>query len=130
MPGVKFELADHGWAVKMTLPAAAVPGAATIKLELDAEAIDALLRDLGRLRQQLPVEQPRELDTSGLMYGVLDPAWRLNREVMAGYAILSLRHPGFGWLSFALPHLWANTIGRMLVAQGQEPGPAVPERKN
>lgn len=89
-------------------------GKPIIQLSLDAGELDDLIRTLGRLRAGLPEPVTTELD----------PNSRVEAVVMSGISIktnddgtheLVLRHPGLGWLSFAMNEATRKRLGRGLV---------------
>lgn len=86
----------------------------------------AFVQGMGRLRQQFAEPVAAELDAGSRVEAVVDPAWRvmdLTQGLPAGSATLLLRHPGFGWLGFALPQHEARALGEALLraANGQPP---------
>lgn len=71
---------------------------------LQAATIEQLIRALGVMRAQMspPVrtEDPKFGDE---VEALTDPRWWINADSFIGGALLQIRHPGFGWLGFALP---------------------------
>jgi hypothetical protein len=43
---------------------------------------------------------PAPSETPGVKF---DPQWWIGPETFVGGAMLKIRHPGFGWLAFAIP---------------------------
>jgi hypothetical protein len=93
------------------------------QIELQASELDAVLAVLGEaraiMRDKVPVETPDVRGARELM--VLDPAWRTDPQLHPSLSgiILRLRHPGFGWLTFLVPHHEARSLGNWLVQNSQ-----------
>jgi hypothetical protein len=71
---------------------------------LSAGDVDALIHGLGKVREQMqpPVRQsdPQE----GVpVEAILDPRFHVVADHFLGGAVIQFRHPGLGWLPFALP---------------------------
>lgn len=73
-----------------------------------APSLDELLRVAGRMRAEVqpPVDRSRPATVRRVETQERDAMWTLG-QVQGGEAILSLRHPGFGWLDF---HLSAESV--------------------
>jgi hypothetical protein len=85
-------------------------------LSLDASAIDNLLTRLAEVRLGTLPEIPAEIRGTSAMV-IPDPAWRTQAKIhpdLPGVQ-LSLRHSGYGWLSFILPDHEAFALGRWFV---------------
>jgi hypothetical protein len=102
------------------------------KIELTASEFDSVLAVLGEARasmqEQVPYKQQQNASTRDVM--ILNPTWRTESEIHPSLAgiTLRLRHTGFGWLSFLLPHSEAHALGTWLVkhARTQPVGAAAP----
>src|SRR5262249_28079504 len=83
------------------------------RIELQGRELDALLPVLGEaraiMRDKVPTRPPEERGAREVM--LLDPAWRTSSQLHPSLAgiILRLRHVGFGWLTFLLPHYEAHS---------------------
>lgn len=72
------------------------------QFDMDAPELDALIAQLGKIRSMLVDQVPAELDPNARLQGTATPVYRIcnirNRE--RDEIALSLRHPGYGWLTF------------------------------
>jgi hypothetical protein len=108
---VTLKLSDNG----------AVVGEST----LNANEMDAIIAGLGEFRSAMTEPIRPEPDQSGgsREFLVVDPAWRANQSPHSEVPgiIMRLRHCGFGWLSFLLPHHEGRAIGKWLTESCAEP---------
>ena len=83
------------------------------------------------MRDGVPIKTPEQRSARELV--ILDPAWRTEPQLHPSLAgiFLRLRHPGFGWLTFLLPHHEAQSLGKWLTknAQQAEPDDAAPREE-
>lgn len=88
-----------------------------------AEAED-LIRKLGHARASLRESVVPDIDpNAGSDFTVVDPAWRTSAGATNGASEgirLVLRHAGYGWLAFLLPHGEARRLGQWLVDNARE----------
>lgn len=71
---------------------------------LNVDAIDRMIEVLGQFRAGLqPPVRTSDPVTGETVQAVTDPRWWISAEPMNNGALLQLRHPGLGWLGFALP---------------------------
>jgi hypothetical protein len=93
------------------------------QIKLEASELDAVLAVLGEaralMRDKVPVAAPDVRGAREVM--ILDPAWRTTPPMHPSLSgiILRLRHIGFGWLTFLLPHHEAQTLGDWLTRNSQ-----------
>jgi hypothetical protein len=93
------------------------------RIELQASELDAVLAALGEaraiMRDGVPIKTPEQRSARELV--ILDPAWRAEPQLHPSLAgiFLRLRHPGFGWLTFLLPHHEAQSLGSWLTKNAQ-----------
>ena len=93
-------------------------------LEFNAHELSQVVAALGEVRaalsQQVSAEPSIEGGARELM--IPDPAWRTNTSIHSGIdgLILRLRHLGFGWLTFLLPHHEAINLGNWLVTNAKK----------
>ena len=95
-------------------------------MTLDAVGLDHLIAVLAGVRARMHPQVPSEIASDTQLNAIIDPAWRtwsLYHPAVAGPA-LALRHPGFGWLSFVIPHQEALSLGQWLVEHIQTCTPA------
>jgi len=71
---------------------------------LTAKELDDLILQCAERRADLLPRIPAELagDEEKIVAAINNPRW--NCSLDEDYTILSFRHPGLGWLSFAMPH--------------------------
>ena len=83
----------------------------------DATDLDELIAQLGEIRAQMSDAVPERLEPSGRVAAIRDPAWwcQPRKEDTA----LCLRHPGYGWMAFGLPHNEAKALGGWLIKGGE-----------
>lgn len=91
----------------------------------DATDLDELIANLGEVRAGLTDQVPERLEPSGRVPAVRDPAWwcQARKEDTA----LCLRHPGYGWVAFGLPHHEAKALGDWLIKGAEDEAPAARE---
>jgi hypothetical protein len=86
-------------------------------LNLDASTLDKLIYELSRARADLLEQTPVDGPISGQEMSVqIDPAWRTDKSPISNISgiFLRLRHLGYGWLGFILPHHEATALGKWL----------------
>lgn len=81
--------------------------------KLSASELDALIERAKKLRATKAPPHPSEMPNNVL--AIPDPAWTASMIDNKGVA-LSFRHPGLGWLGFALPQ---NELMNMFEALGK-----------
>lgn len=89
---------------------------AHITLELP-EFIE-FIRSLANLRAMFAEQVPTDVEPGSRLDAVVNPAWMVmvdNPGLPKDAALLLLRHPGFGWLSFALPENERKAMGQALL---------------
>lgn len=93
-------------------------GGDAVSAKLKAQEAEDLLAKLAHARAALKEEVDRDLSPRArLDLTVVDPIWRTSTDCLAetpGVA-LALRHSGYGWLCFVLPHAEARALGRWLL---------------
>jgi hypothetical protein len=98
-----------------------VDGADVVSAKLVPSQAEALIEQLGFARASLSEQVSSDLSPrETLSFATVDPAWRTSTDVMVdGSAVdgisLALRHSGYGWLCFLLPHEEARALGQWLV---------------
>lgn len=95
---------------------------------LELPEFSDFVQGMGRMRQLFTEPVAPDLDAGSRLEAVVDPRWRVMNQVPghpAGSATLLLRHPGFGWLGFALPQHEARALGEALLrSANQQPSSA------
>lgn len=93
--------------------------------ELSANELDALIEKARKLRATKQPPHPSNMPND--VTAISDPAWTASLIDNKGVA-LSFRHPGFGWLGFALPEHELKsifeTLGKCIAAQKENGGSA------
>ncbi len=92
---------------------------------LDGPAADRHIRRVAGARGELTDEIPRSLTAGAGLETVADPVWRTAKPAQGEFdgVAVALRHPGLGWLSFALSPAEARALAVSLI-QRAEPGSA------
>lgn len=70
--------------------------------EFTAQKLDSLILKLGERRARMRTSSPRSYASDGVVKAINDPNWSCEIDGVSGVAILSLRDPRFGWLTYAL----------------------------
>lgn len=86
---------------------------------LALDELESLIAGLGQRRAHLPSAVPAELPQrlKGVVRGediTNAPPFYVHTLCGEEAVMLSIRHPGFGWLAFRLPNLKAATMSRLL----------------
>jgi hypothetical protein len=93
-------------------------GRSISRVSFQANELEKLLAHLAEMRAAMPTqmspEPPTGPETQELV--IVDPAWRTNFSVHSDLdgILMRLRHLGFGWLTFLLPHHEAKSLGDWL----------------
>jgi len=96
-----------------------------VTASLNSRELEALIRRLGYWRERMADQVPSDHRAVTETFAVPDPVWRLEKSphpALSG-CLLSLRHNGFGWLTFVLPNHEAGSMGRWLVENASTRGP-------
>lgn len=86
---------------------------------LSIEALESLLAGLAQAREQMtpPVPVGEEaIKTKITLQSTLHPHWYVGGNLQIDAVLLHWRHPGFGWLHFALPKQEAERLGQTLIS--------------
>ena len=93
-------------------------GKTATEITLHPAELDLIIAKLGEARavmsEQIPTQPPQDAGRREL--AVIDPVWRTDPPLHTGLdgVILRLRHLGYGWLTFILPHNEALSLGKWL----------------
>ncbi|GGH16174.1 hypothetical protein GCM10007036_16660 [Alsobacter metallidurans] len=98
----------------------------TLAIQLDATDLDQLIYKLAKARAHLADGVPLQLEPVAIIEAVADPNWRVNRPIEGGFRPLLLRHPGFGWIGYALSQQSAAALVEQLTDEPEELREAVP----
>ena len=119
MSTLKFELkvTDGGRRASLSIS----DGVGNLSGSLDAADADELIRVLGAVRASLAEQVPPRLELPARVNCIVDPAWWCDPK-SPNYHLVAFRHPGYGWLGFALPDQQAKGLASWLL----QPGPETP----
>lgn len=118
---VKIQLAEDKHSATLTI---LQNGVSVAQATLDATALAKIVTHLGEMRAAMPTqigsEPPSEPGTKEFV--IVDPAWRTNFSIHPDLdgILMRLRHLGFGWLTFLLPHQEAKSLGDWLSKNAKE----------
>jgi hypothetical protein len=82
-------------------------------LNLSAEEVERLIRELAKFRKTMVPEVPRKPADGTYEDSEVDPI--LGVQPVVDHKALMVRHPGIGWLLFLLPENEAQKLGQHLV---------------
>jgi hypothetical protein len=101
-------------------------GTDAVSARLPAAEADALIARLGSARAALKQPVQPDLDPcASPELTVVDPAWRACSDNVAPASdvagvSLAIRHSGYGWLCFVLPHDEARALGHWLIEHADQ----------
>jgi hypothetical protein len=94
------------------------------RVEITTEEMDHLIATLagwrGTMEPQVPMEKPGPAP-NGTYLVVTDPAYWVQPEVLNGDALMHLRHPNLGWLSFLFPRAESKRLSQLLEGVADAP---------
>jgi hypothetical protein len=98
------------------------PQGAAVDVNLTASELDAFLLQLAQARAELSQQVPLELAQGTTINTQLNPCWRTwaNVHPQLPGIVLNMRHSGYGWLGFLMPHNEAQGLGSWLVQHAQQ----------
>jgi len=88
----------------------------------DAAALEQLAKAIGTIREKVGPPVAADPPRGTLMTALRHPAYFVHEAPMDGGAIISVRHPGFGWIHSHFPHDVALRIAGLLDAWSRPPG--------
>ena len=94
---LRFRLSDGGERVEMMT---AVDGNPKIQTRWSADDIDGLVRVLSSLRADMATGVARERPGPNKARAVAEPRLAMSKGGEGGSIVLSLRHPGLGWIDY------------------------------
>ena len=100
-----------------------VGGEPTARMCLDALGPTDFSRNLVQMRSNLLEEVPPTLETGARLAAVENPAFVVPstvRRCSPGRVMMTIRHPGLGWLAFWFPNENAQKLGQALVDQSKQ----------
>src|SRR5262245_35132895 len=81
---------------------------------LDPATVAQHIHDLAKHRAALNDQVPTELEPVSLLATIINPVCRTPGHRTVHGRVLVIRHPGLGWLSFAIPDKEAASIAEWL----------------
>ena len=111
---------------KVVMNVVVLGGADAVSARLKATEAEDLIAKLGHARAALKDEVVHDLDPmADLDFTVIAPEWRASTDSLDGAdgvagLSLALRHSGYGWLAFVLPHAEARALGRWLLENARD----------
>lgn len=106
MFSIKVEFPEGPEKALVNFPAEAVSVSAT--------DVADLIASLGQVRAGMRPEVPRDPTLGVVVPTITDPRFWVAPESMVGGVLLSLRHPGLGWLYFQIPQLEVEKLVALL----------------
>jgi hypothetical protein len=97
MPKTSWKLSGHVDTVTITFQAGHL-----FEVELDAEEIDGLLKNLAGLRAMMQPAHPFDFANDENINFIVDPRWEYGDEPLLDQRVLRIRDPRFGWLHYVI----------------------------
>lgn len=88
------------------------------KVEITTEEMDHLIGVLASWRGLMQPEVPMTLPQAGQVatyLAIINPPYWVQPTILDGCALMHLRHPAFGWLSFHLPRDESQRVSELLL---------------
>lgn len=79
-----------------------------------AEDLDNFIKTLSNVRASMDPLIVEEKPPAGPTNSILDPRWWIQPELLTDGVGFAIRHPGLGWLSFAIPPDSCSVLHRLL----------------
>ncbi|WP_419687245.1 hypothetical protein ACN22W_08315 [Burkholderia theae] len=87
---------------------------------LEANTIEKLIAALASMREAMEPPVPMDPPIGSQMPAQVDPRFWTELNHMISASMLALRHPGLGWLAFALPPSSAEQLTIYLQQQAEQ----------
>jgi hypothetical protein len=82
---------------------------------LDANQLEALITQLLQAREaRMPAVA---MEPPNPCTALVDPKWHTFVDVLTGHSVLQFRHPGAGWIAYAMPAAERAHLVALLAAQ-------------
>lgn len=101
-------------------------GATIGGMGLLASDMDDLIARLARARAAMKDTVPATLEPGARLSPIPAPAWLIKQQLQPPGALLALRHPGVGWLSFSMPTDSATALCEAIIHAVQRVGATDP----
>lgn len=116
MSGPNWNLDDDLKTVTVTFPSNP-----PVALQLDAAAIDDLLKNLGAFRASMLPPHDLSFTLGQKVMAIPNPAWVTEPDALLGDSLLHLRDPRFGWQHYVISRSDARKLGILLQKQADTP---------
>jgi hypothetical protein len=88
--------------------------------EWPTDKVEQVIAELAKLRAGMEPAVITEFKPGQAVTNVTTtPRWHTQRERLQGLSLLHFRHPGLGWLHFAIPPREAVRLAKLLFAQAK-----------
>ena len=103
----------------MVAIATVVDGETIAQKILDADELSTLIKNLGKLRADMVPEVPKRLDKNPVFTDVTrGTVFHIDRpHAVSAEFFIAARHPGYGWLAFAMKEGPGMVIAGMIAKQ-------------
>jgi len=108
---LKFAIDDQSSIAQLELRS---DGKTVAKFKLSDELLEDFQQQISDLRSKSANSTiPKDIKPQDIKSILVHPKWRatLGQGKLDGHLIFSVRHPGYGWLSYALPPDEKQTLG-------------------
>ena len=113
MPKTSWKLSGHVDTVTITFQAGRL-----FDVELDADEIDGLLKNLAELRAMMQPAHSFDFAKDENTDFIVDPRWEYVDEPLLDQRVLHIRDPRFGWLHYVISDDSARRLAEALISQG------------
>lgn len=117
LSGPHWELLDDRETLIVSFPTKPIES----QLRCDASEFDRLITGLGELRSCMAQQHPNDFALGQKVTAINDPRWFTELDALGEFSLIHFRHPGYGWLSFALPLPEAAKLAQFLQKQAEAP---------
>jgi hypothetical protein len=83
-------------------------------INFDGATVEKHIQDVGDMRAELNETVTPELDPGSRLKAIVGPSWKVEDYRVPEGRIISLRHPGLGWLTFILSEDSAREMVKQL----------------
>lgn len=111
---------EPGWKLENNTVTVSLPTTPACSLAFSTTEVDKVIENLGLYRNHMLPPVPIAYDAGRPVTAALDPAWRIDQDLMSGETVLHLRDPRFGWLHFKLPAHEAEKMGHYLTMHARD----------
>lgn len=124
MTGPNWKLENDYKTVTVTFPTNP-----PVALQLDANAVEDMLRNLGRFRGSMKPEVPSTYAMGQKVIATNNPTWVTEPDALLGNSLLHVRDPHYGWLHYLIPREESKKLATFLQRQVETPEPGLGQSK-